>query len=327
VPVDIDGIVLPKEIPMTDTSKLFWAETFEDAPVGGTLYDCPPMRTCRQSTIVESGGRRAGVTTIKRGQSGYGDWGFTIRGDDFDKTRVGDEIWWSQEMMFPKDFDFWTDHGSLKLFRIGKVDMAGKNRGCVDVQIRSGDQDWRCNVEFKNDDTSWETFTGGRVVKGKAQRFECYTYLHPTNGIIRMYLDGVLFGESSRRCTMNSDEKLLRVLWSTYWNGNAPKTQSCALGEGYIAIKNSQRDDSKYLDDDGHGNKYIGNDFGGGGEPINPPVDPVDPVDPPVDPVDPPELPDKPPLSGAVTLVHGDTTVQIGEKVIVVSSDKDVIVT
>jgi hypothetical protein len=317
---------------MTDVSKLFWSENFTGAPIGEQMYACPPLRTCKQSKIVErKDGRKDGrcaQTWIDRGQSGYGDFGFTIRGEDLDNTKAGDEIWWSQEMYFPANFDFWTDHGSLKWFRIGRVDEAGKNRGCVDIQIRSGDQDWRCNVEFKNDNTSWETFTGGKVVKDKLQRFEVYVYLHPTDGIIRMYLDGKLFGESSRRCTMNNDERLLRVLLCTYWNGDSPQNQGMILGDGHIGIKNKSRDDSQHMSDDGHGNKYIGNLDGA----TAPPVDPTDPTDPPIDPVDPPVDPVDPvdppiAIDGSVTLVHGDTTVQIREKVVVVSSDKDVIVT
>jgi hypothetical protein len=296
---------------MTDTSKLFWSEDFSGATVGEDMYSCPPIRTCKQSQIVEHDGVKYGATGIKEGQSGWGDWGFTIEDPEFGRTRVGDEIWWSQQMYWPEDFDFWTDHGSLKLFRIGKVDMGGDNRGCVDVQIRSGDQDWRAIVEYASDSVSWENFTGGRVKKGVLQRFECYTYLHPTDGIIRMYLDGVLFGESSRRCTMNSDEKLLRILWSTYWNGNAPQDQYMLLGEGHIAIKNGNRDDSLHLDDDGHGNKFIGNNFGS----APPVVPPVDPVNPPVDPVDPPVIPEPPALPEAPDLDPGErvATMQVRE--------------
>jgi hypothetical protein len=304
---------------MTDTTRIAWAETLTGATPGEDLYTRPPYQTCSQSEIVVRPGRengRAAKTWIERGQSGYGEFGYSVSLPEFENMVEGDEIWWSVEQHFPDGFNFWTDHGSLKWFRLGRILPGGSNRGYVDVQINSGSrQSWRANVEYKQaGEPSWETFTGGDVVKGQTQRFEFYCKLGVDDGIIRMYRDGVLFGETTRQ-TIGRGELIQRVLLCTYWNGDAPQHNEMFLGDTYIAVKTNDRDDTPYLDDDGMGNKYIGSDFGSQPPvepPVEPPVPPTEPTDP-NPPVTPPEL-----LQG--------TTVHVDENAVYIASDQPVVV-
>lgn len=287
---------------MTDLTNILWYEDLADAEIGSKLSSVAPYKTCNQSEIVSLDGTKGAKTWINHGEAGYGDFGYTI--DLGSVMTEGDELWWTVEQYFPTDFDFTTDHGSLKWFRVGRLDGAGgSNKGYIDCQITPAGN-WRINVEYKQaGEPSWEYYEGGPVEPGTTQVFEVYVKFGVDDGIIKMYRDGVLFAETQRQ-TIGHGDVVSRVLLCTYWNGHSPKYNEMFLRRGALAVRHAGRDDTPYLMADGQGGLMIG-DFTGT-SPVPPPIDP--PIDPPV----------VEPQSG--------TTMHVDEAVVYVQSDLPVVV-
>jgi hypothetical protein len=296
---------------MTDLSKILYYQNFTGK--SGRLKDLPGFGACDNGTIETGNGygdnSEHAHTWIAKGDDGWSRWGFEFKNPALENCGVGDEIWWRVAMCWPTDFSFATDHGSLKTFRIGKVkDSNGDNRGYVDFQIKT-DQDWRALVEYQSND-SWDYYDGGKVVKGKWQIFEVYVKLGVgPNGIMRIWRDGKLFGES-RRGTIETATHVERLLWSTYWNGDAPKTQGMDIDEMAVAVKNSTRDDTAHMGTDDAGNYLIGTETAEGELP------------------DVPDVPDRPGLPDLPDIKPGKSTARmvVTQTCVFVHTDLQVIV-
>jgi hypothetical protein len=317
---------------MTDLSKILLYENFEGK--SGSIEELPYFRAADNTTIVDGNGGKVGQTWIDRGAEGYGDWGFYWNHPDLQKCEKGDEIWFRMQTYYPDDFEIDSTPGQLKGFRIGRVKKSNdENRGYVDWYIHNdNDNHWKHVVEFEDrppstPDTGWMKYPKGDLEKGKWQLYEVYCYLHPTNGVMRMWCDGELMGEQTRPTIAGpeAESRVSRVLYHTYYNGGAPKKQGSWFDHVTVAIKNRVRDDSGHLSTDANGNKFIGTDIEGGV--IEPPAPPVDPVDPPVDPVDPVD-PVAPPMPPVVDPDPGEpvATMQVTEKRVYVTTSLPVTV-
>jgi hypothetical protein len=311
---------------MTDLTKLLSYENYEDYE-DGSLRQGEEFATCNNTTIISTDTGKIAQTWIARDDTGYGRWGYSYTNDELSKCESGSEIWWRMYMKMPEDFKVESGPGKMKGFRIGRLKKSDNaNRGYVDWYIKNDQYDnpWTGIVEFEarapGNSSSWDDYNGTEVKKGQWQMFEVYCYLHPENGIMRLWQDGVLMGSFTRPTIAgpSNESYVNRLLFLTYYNGSSPQTQGLYFDHHTVAIKNSVRDDSPYLDTDADGNRFIGMDTEGGvvEPPVEPPVPPVEPpvVEPP--PIDPPEVPM--PTEGA--------TVHVDKNAVFISTDLPVIV-
>lgn len=269
--------------PMTDLSKIFMHTTAEDYPLGTKLRDISPFVACSTGVVTAEnsppGLTRSFETSIAKGSEGWGSWGFAIE-SGLPPLVSGDEIWFRTAVFFPHDFVFQSHHGSFKTFRIGRR-VNGQNAGYLDWQIKN-DRNWQSNIEF-SDSVGWVQHGGGQVVPGEWQFFEVYARLHKTHGQMRIWRNGELFGERSGVDTMPHGANMDRILWLTYVNGGAYRTQSMQFTEFGLAVHSANRDDREHMARDAAGNFLIGTAVkgqDGGQPPVEPPVEPPEPTDP-----------------------------------------------
>jgi len=318
---------------MTDLTKILCYENFDKYPEG-SLRQVEGFQSCNNGTIeTASGGGKTVNTWIARGDEGYTRWGYTYHHHEIRECEAGDEIWFRLYTKFDNDFKIQSTPGWLKGFRIGRVKKSdNSNRGYVDWYVHNDPNNyWKHVVEFEPKapvDDFWEDRAGSTLHKGQWQMYEVYVYLHPVNGKMRMWCDGKLVTQQTRPTIAgpSNESKVSRLLWTTYYNGSAPATQGMDFDHHTVAVKNKNRDDTKYMDTDAHGNKFIGLDIANGAivpPPVEPPTEP--PVEPPIEPppvlppID-PEIPEPPPEFGSGSTMH------IDENAIYVSSDLPVVV-
>lgn len=251
----------------TDLTKAYAYYNFAKYEPGTKLQTVPGFGACQSGKIVDHGGNKVAETSIAKGDKGWSRWGFEYI---MPRLVTGDEIWWRVGMFFPSDFNFATDHGSLKTFRFGRRTISDKkNKGCVDLQIRT-DRDWRAIGEMNNW-PGWVQMPGGKVERGKWQMFEAYVkFGNP--GTIRMWRDGKMFAEITGKQTMQPGSELFRLMLFTYWNGSAPRSQSMKFDHMGIFIQGSGHSGKSHLDKDANGNRFIGTTLFDSVTP--PPVDP-----------------------------------------------------
>lgn len=304
----------------TDLSKIWLHRNSDDYAVGTQLKSISPFAACENGVVKAEnsppGYDSAFLTSISRGQDGWGKWGFEIA-SGFPAVGEGGELWFRVAAYFPTGYVFPSHHGSFKTFRIGRKKSDGANGGYLDWQIRD-DRDWQSNIEM-SDDEGWVKHSGGRVSAGEWAIFEVYSKLHPTSGIMRIWKNGYLFGERTGLDTLRSGNRTSRVLWLTYVNGGAPASQSMSFAEVAIAAQGGGRNDAQHLGMDGSGNRFIGTALSIGGSPVEPPTEP--PVEPPVEPpIDPPD----PPGAIEARLQYAGTNVVVRENRVNITSDKPV---
>ena len=311
------GIVSESQPMTTDLSKIYLHRTAEDYPLGTKLRDIDPFVACSTGTVTAEnsppGLTRSFQTSIAKGSEGWGSWGFAIE-SGLPRLVSGDEVWFRTAVFFPHDFVFASSHGSFKTFRIGRR-ADGNNRGYLDWQIKN-DQNWQSNIEYSHD-VGWVQHPGGKVVAGEWQFFEVYSRLHKTDGVMRIWRNSVLFGERKGVDTMPHGSYMDRLLWLTYVNGGALRTQTMNFTEFAVAVHSQTHDDRPNLSLDAGGNYLIGNAIKGlDVEPPEPPVEP--PVEPPIDP--------EPPETGTATLEVPGTKIQVTQDTVVVKTDKNLVV-
>jgi hypothetical protein len=255
------ALILSHSAMATDLSKALLYQSFEQYAPGTSQYDVEgKFNACRNGKVREADGKRVLETSIGKGETGWGHWGYGL--ESLPKLRAGDELWYRVAMFFPEEFDFWTDHGSLKTFRFCRQTISDKkNRGCVDMQIQASGS-WRIGSEYDNWGKSWLQVKGGKVVKGEWGLFEVYMKMGDP-GIMRMWKDGVLFAEYNQFETLQEGAQFLRVLQFTYWNGSAPKTQGMLMDHITVFIQGQGYAGKQYLSTDVAGNRYIGMTLGG----------------------------------------------------------------
>ena len=315
----------------TNLSKIIRYENFDDYESGTKLSTLPGFSACANTSVVDklgyAGGGKSLRTWIAAGDEGWGRFGFEYTAIP-KGVSTGSTIWWRQAFWVPADFNFRTNSGSLKWFRIGRRTIQGdKNRGCTELQLKA-DGNWRSLVEYDHD--QWTNFDGAKMPRGTWAMYEKSVFFHPTEGSITLWKDGKLVKKQTGINTIGSGvntAQVTRLLFSTYFNGGSPKTQEAYTDEFALAIDGGGRKDSVFLDTDAQGNKFIG--MATADQTLPPPIDPDPPIDPPpiIDPEPPVEPPVEPPgvIEDAITLAHGKTVVHIREDEVLITSDKPII--
>lgn len=233
--------------------------------------------SCKCSIQVGSDGGLGGGT----GPNGC--FGFGV---DFGGPTVGEgeELWTNVRIFVPNGFSFATNTGFLKFLRFEQSGSGGKVEhfvlnGGYDASAAAGTQiGWNLgdeNFPLPQPDTARKT--QGIIPLGTWSSVECYIKASATaaNCVRRLWLDGVLQFEilagqnvkyrnqagTYSTATMSGTEPTLvnavshftDMMFFTYWNGNAPQTQSINV-QSIAFHKNSAT--LPYTDS--FGNKLIG---------------------------------------------------------------------
>jgi hypothetical protein len=282
---------------MTNLKNILSSENFRQST---SLESYTGFSGCDNSGPIVDG---AVPTWIAEGDTGYGRWGYIYTNSELGSCVAGDHVWWRLYVKYDADFIFDSEVGSMKHFRIGRVvQETSANRGYVDMYLENGGgHATKGIVEFEDpplpgeggegSNGAWNKYHGSELNPSAWTCFEVYCYLHPVDGIMRLWKDGVLTGSFTRPTiadpTSDAESRVSRLLYMTYYNGGAPATQGLQFSHHAVAIKNAVRDDTQWLSTDEQGNKFIGTGTEEGSElPIEPPViPPVDPVEPPPVPI------------------------------------------
>ncbi len=205
-----------------------------------------------------TGSTKAAKVSIDAATDGWGDWGGSYKFPT--KLTEGDQIWFRAYVYFPVGFDYSASGEGLKIMRIHTVSPGGANEGYFDILISNVGGGISIGSEVSapafynnNPRPTWEN-QGSKTAKGVWQALEMYVKSSsiPGNGIFRVWQNGKLIFEDTKTSTLRTATSASDLIYFfTYWNGNAPKTQSAYIDDVIITTETPNKIDS-------HGNRFIG---------------------------------------------------------------------
>lgn len=182
--------------------------------------------------VFEGGG--AAKLTINAGEEGFGKWGGIINFPS--SLQAGNELWFQTYIFVPTDFVVRTpSNGSLKFIRFRSETASGGNGGYIDIQIMDDSATQTNAFRMLHEmQSQWVPFGAPQsFTKGKWHRITSYVKFDTVpkasggTGQVKVWMDGKLLSSGETIKTLgNSSDRFLSLYLFTYWNGNAPKTQS-----------------------------------------------------------------------------------------------------
>ncbi len=205
--------------------------------------------------------KKAAKFSIDAGTDGWSNWGGTYKFPT--KLTEGDQIWFRAYVYFPVGFDYSATGLGLKTMRIHTSSPSGANEGYFDILISNvgggisiGSEVSSATFYSNNPRSIWEN-QGTKTPKGVWQALEMYVKFSsvPGNGIFRVWQNGKLIFEDTKSFTLRTASSTSDLIYFfTYWNGNAPKTQSAYIDDVIVTTEIPNKIDS-------HGNRFIGTKY------------------------------------------------------------------
>lgn len=202
-----------------------------------------------------------GEIGINGGTSGSSDFGAYIYFPQ--PIREGGEVWYRVRTYMPSSFDYRSPTFALKFLRVHTTaGSTGQNRGYLDTYINPSGSYFFQNEFYQNQahedwteqDLSSLRSTSQVVRKDTWETYEVYVRFSatPGSGIYRVWKNGNLVYQNTKWPTLASsgDQSDMALLF-TYWNGNAPKTQSMYVDDIIVTTDRPANRDSQ-------GNPFIG---------------------------------------------------------------------
>lgn len=236
---------------------------FEDGNTGAKAdgedgFSGGAFKTTTYSTEKARSGKQSAKTTITQGTTGFsefgGQWIFPS------KLREGEEMWYRAWVYFPSGFDFSCSGCSegIKFMRVATKSSSGEHQGYQNYFVSSNAMIIATSVNSKDFYGRWPVNEirgiGDQISTGTWHAYEQYIKFSgvPGKGIMRTWQDGKLIFEDTETATLRSTSSTADFAWIfSYWNNNAPKTQSAFIDD--IVITNERPDNL-----DSKGNPYIG---------------------------------------------------------------------
>jgi len=238
-------------------------DDYDNQSVGercGSFWDNPVLNTAVTSENSSSGSKSCKME-ISEGTTGWGA-GFVLPGF----LHKGDESWTRFRIFMPAGFDYgvYGAGDTLKFVRHAVIDSDNK-RSTLDWEIRrEGNQNPYGLLLERDNCTSysecWQFFGSGtdKPTRGTWETYEIYVKFDNVpldeggQGRVRVWKNGKLIGEMTRRRTMNNPNDFVKsTQFFSYWNGGAPRTQFLYFDDLVATNVRPAARDSK-------GNAYIG---------------------------------------------------------------------
>lgn len=225
-----------------NTVAFAWTQVgdFEGGVVGQPANGATGMNEAFSKSSISSDrafdGTKSAKMGIDAGTTGSSSWG----GIMYHPVNLyeGSEVWFRVSTNFPASFNL-TGNPRLKFLRVHTLSSAGGNDGYLDLYILP-----QGGFSHDNELTGISTIEGvGGAPFGKAivkdvwESYEVYVKFsaQPGNGIFRAWQNGKLIYENKIQRTLSSSSSWSdRAHLFTYWNGNAPQTQSMYVDDVII---------------------------------------------------------------------------------------------
>lgn len=226
-------------------------ETFEEQSVGTRASSTSAQwfsKTIVTDTVVPPGKSIAVELGITGGKNGWGEFGgiYTFP----QALKAGDKVWFRVRQFFPESFDYRSSTFALKFMRIHTRNATTlANEGYLDIYVRpdgtllfqselGGTKDGSFKVQaqewFSAQNRQDLRVINPVVKKGVWETYEVYADFQVGEGpaTFRAWKNGELVYENKKWTTLRSaDSESDMALIYTYWNGNAPQTQTMYMSD------------------------------------------------------------------------------------------------
>lgn len=274
------GILVPSATLATTGASSFTPAFFQnfDALTPGSAPGFNAFDFTTVSNAQSFSSPNSAVSTVTSGGGNFG----ASQALSFQPT-VGDEVWFRFRVLFPVGFNFNAPgNGHLKFMRIDTGPIAGGTHAHLDLYIAGGGLNTPGFFDWIYEATSTWLFGGGGttpvatgITQGSWNTFEIYYKLGLTAGTstIRVWRDLTPIIDTSNnlptgvvnQLTLGGSNYIVGAsnqasgggggyMWSTYWNGGSPITQSAWMDDFTVAIASVSRPPNT----DVNGNKFIG---------------------------------------------------------------------
>jgi hypothetical protein len=175
----------------------------------------------------------------------------------------GAEVWTRVSLFIPSSFNITTNTGVLKFMRVHTANSSGGNEGYHDLLISNpGTTQWDAGVGnwtasyIYNYEGFAKLIGVGTVptndaVKGKWETYEIYVKLDSTSkdaggmGEVRIWKNNTLLLDRTNTATLVGSSSIADAFYLfTYWNGNAPATQSLYVDDVIVTSDTPANKDS-----------------------------------------------------------------------------------
>lgn len=203
-----------------------WTETatFEGLTVGDTASGTTGFNYAGSATLISttahSGTRGAALNWVTSSDGwdlcqGNLSWG----GD----VESGGEVWYRAYVYYPSAWN-WADTYK-KIMRLRSNESGGASAGWLSIISFAGGEIILSNEV--NPMSNPDALSGVDLLLGEWQSLEIYVYVHATDGIVRIWQNGVLAHEQTGAGTIPSGGHVGGSIYASYWNAPySPSVQS-----------------------------------------------------------------------------------------------------
>ncbi len=230
----------------------------------------------KSSADVAYSGNRSAKLPVSGGTDAWGSFGGVFMFPS--ALQRGGEAWFRVRVYWPSGFDYTAPGagGRLKFLRLHTQTSGGANIGYDDIYINGPGSNPQFQYIYETVD-QWVPL-GGAAEQIKFNVWETYEFYVKFDTVpvsqggqarVRFWKNGNLVRDISDKVTLSqSTGKIDSALLFTYWNGNAPKTQSLYVDDVVVTSDTPPGRDAQ-------GNPFIG--LGAGGPSVPNPTRPNPP--------------------------------------------------
>jgi hypothetical protein len=244
-----------------------WDNTCEGGTVGALVAQTSltGFTSTFSSTVYSKDQAATGTQSCKlgitAGSDGWGQWGGTITYPS--KISSGGQVWARVSLFVPSGFNLTTNDGILKFMRIHTANSGGSNVGYHDLLISlPGFLEYNALGKVLSSPAyvySFEGFPNMQAVGtqattpvgyGKWETFEMWVKFDTVakasggTGEVRIWKNNQLLLDTSQQTLVSSTDVSDYFYLFTYWNGNAPATQSLYVDDIIVSTDTPGNKDS-----------------------------------------------------------------------------------
>lgn len=234
----------------TDLDNVHYYENFTGGSVGDNVTDSTAFVACSNGVITTDNPYPGGTTrsmrsTVPFGETGWSKWGFVYENSRNSKPgplniQTGGEVWYRVAIRYDDDWEWGTNGGAnpspnVKGFRLYRG-SDGNDKGSIEFAPFLAQSGQLSSLVTSGTPDAWNTWgPGTQVQNGRWYMQEVYCK-YDTQGVdsggsgeLKVWQDGVYIGSQKfwNGLLTASNHYGGRFMYHTYWNADAPKTQSC----------------------------------------------------------------------------------------------------